>query len=329
MLLQEYVCLLMEDDGGDVAADLMSGATDAMPYGMTYGSGSDLYKVFVEPFVDVFKVASGKTKELSIKAQTLGKTAFKAVMASVIPGIADDYERIFAQERKRLEKIRREHQDAYDRVWKAFAHDDVKVLAFFCDPLAAGAMLAYFGGKGAVKTALDAVNSLSGGALDHLLVRGKGQGVKADIAQGVGGDVDEGVIREALDKKALGKAVKAALETDDAQSLVKAARATVRSTLQAVQSKAKSIASAKTLQDVQKAGIDVPEAAMKAFASLPDDERGSLEARMLSGMKRSAIEFYVKNLEGQVKHAVEAGVPKQSAYVKEYEGAINAIRGMA
>lgn len=327
-LLREYVRhILNEDDGGAIAGDLMSGAVDAMPYGMSYGSGSDLYKVFVEPFVDVFRVAKGKTKELSVKAQTLGKTALKYAATSIMPSIADDYERIFADEKKKLEKIKREYKPVYDRVWEAFAHEDLKVLAFFYDPFAAGALLSYFGGKEATRAALDVVNALSGGMLDHLLVRGEKR--RSPVQSGVGGDVDEGVIRESDDKKNLGSAVKKALKSDSARKLADMTQGIVQTSLNTVVNRAKMVSNAKTLGDLTKAGFDVPREAMAQVEKVPQEERGGLEAALLQGVKKSAIEFYAKNLEGQLRRALDSGVPRSSQYVKDYEKAVATVKSLA
>jgi hypothetical protein len=39
-------------------------------------------------------------------------------------------------------------------------------------------------------------------------------------------------------------------------------------------------------------------------------------------------EFYSKNLEGQVKKAIEAGAPENSAYVSDYKRVISRIKGL-
>lgn len=329
-LLREYVAkILCEDDGGDVAADLMAGAAGGMPYGMSYGSGSDLYKVFVEPFVDVFKVAGGKTKELSTRAQTLGKTALKAMITSLIPTIADDYEKIFAEERRKLDSIRREYGDAYDRVWAAFEHDDVKVLSFFYDPFAAGAMLGYFGGKAAINTALDVVDSLSGGALNHLLVRNdKKTKRRSPIEQGVGGDVDEGIVLEQDESTDdVGTAVKKALSTPEAKKAISTAREAVQSSLKTVARRAQGLRNARSLADLEKIGFRPKPEAMSALNGLPAEERTPAETQIIANVKRAGLEFYAKNLEGQLKKALSAGVPEKSAYVRDYRKIITKIKG--
>lgn len=328
-VLKEFVRqVIREDDGGAWAADLTGGGFDT-PYGLKYGSGQDLYKIFVEPFTDVFQVASGKTKELSVKAQTLGKAALKTIGNAFLPNVAADYENVFKQEKAQLDKIKQEYKDVYDRVWSAFEHDDVKVLAFFSDPLAAGRMMGYFGGKTGIKAALHIANSMSGGMLDGVIEKLKSRKLPDPVAQGVGGDVDEGRLYEATDKnKQLGNAVKKALNSEPAQKIENIAKKAISSSLNSIYSKAQAVGKAKSFHDLESAGIKIPPQAAAQLQKVPQDERTTFEADLMMGVKKTALSFYLKNLEAQREHAIKSGVPEQSYFVKSYDRVIQTIKTM-
>lgn len=326
-LLREYVRgLLAEDDGGDVAMDLMAGAVDAAPYGMSYG-GKSLFSVFVDPFVDAAKVTLGKTKELAVRTKTLAKVILETVLTTIIPFLTDDYAEIFATEKKQLKEVQSQYKEAYERVMAVFDHHDLKALAFMYDPLAAGAMLTYFGGKAGLKGALGLADVLSGGWLSHNF-GGEAPRKKPryKYASGPGG-VEESVQR--LDEKVTIDAVKQALEQPQAKEIRDAVQRIVKGSLQEVLKEATTILSAKSIEDVVKLSKGkISQDVLTKLGQIPQDERQKLEQVTLQTIKKASKEFFVKNLEGQVKKALEAGVPQSSGYVRDYSRVINKIKSM-
>ena len=96
-LLREYVrsSLMFEDDGG---YDAMS------PYGTSFGSGQDLYNIFIKPFTDVVDTAAGEVSKASVKVQTAAKVAFETVATTFIPFLSSDYDDIWDAEAQQIEK---------------------------------------------------------------------------------------------------------------------------------------------------------------------------------------------------------------------------------
>lgn len=335
-LLREYVKeIITEDDGGAVAADLMGGAVDSMPYGMSYG-GKSAASIFVEPFTDVFKVAAGKTKELGVRAQTLAKVAFEALVTSLIPIFSDDYAKIFADEKKKLENIKREYQGVYDAVWETFDRSDLKMLAFMYDPFAAGAMLTYFGGKAGASTAIEAVDALTGGwfksAFNITAPRKKSKGSKSSGGSSMGGGTSDVQFESYMiaEGNATSEAVKKALEHPRVQQAREAAGNIVRETLGAVMSKAKQTLTATSLNQLVSGASASPQAkqALAKLQQVPEAERRDAEAKLMNTLKQSLKAFYVKNLEGQLKAALDSGVPQSSAFVRDYSQVISKIKAM-
>ncbi len=171
-LLKEYIReILKEDDGGHAgftAGDIMSAGMDMSPYGMHYGSSEDLYKIFIKPFTDVFHTAAGKTKELSVKAQTLAKVTFETIASSFIPRFEVKYKKIFEHEQKQIEQIKQQYHDIYAANWDAFRDNDALCAAFMYSP--AALLTAAFARK-SPQAAGHLISVLSGGTLDPWLER--------------------------------------------------------------------------------------------------------------------------------------------------------------
>ena len=166
-LLRECIkeTLLSEDMGGDYAGlglDPMAGS----PYGAHFASGDQLYNIFIKPFADVVGVAAGKTKEVSVKAQTLLKVTFESVLTTLLPIFKDKYEEIFASEKQKIDQIKSEYADVYQATWDAFQDADVMIAAFMFRPdLFITAQFA----KKAPRAAAEILSVLSGGSLDNIL----------------------------------------------------------------------------------------------------------------------------------------------------------------
>lgn len=168
-LLREYVReVLREDDTAAVWGDLHSHDMMMHPYGAHFGSGSDLFKIFVKPFVDVFDTAMGKTKELSVKAQTLARVAFETIATTLVPIFSDSYKEIFANEKKHIDKIRQEYKEVYQSNWDAFRDNDAFWTAFCYAPWAVITVKLI---KHSPKTAGRMLSTLTGGKTDKILSR--------------------------------------------------------------------------------------------------------------------------------------------------------------
>lgn len=335
-LLREYVReILSEDDG---YGDLYAVDAGMNPYGVSFGSGEELYNIFVKPFTDVVKTAAGKTKELSQKAQTVVKVAFEAAATSLIPVLRDSYSEIFAKEKEEIEQIRKEYSDIYQSNWDAFQDNDVMVAAFMYAP--AFVITAKLANK-SPKATLNLISVLSGGSLDPWISRVKdkyGMDVKSKAnapAHGQASDIPmEGVIREDADQLPpigdvlANKKVLARLDSSPkVKEMEQRGRSMVRNTLQKVVKQATGVLKAQSLQDLQaKTGTKLK--GMDKLAQIPEQERRSAEQELLAGAKKGMKAFYVKSLEGQVKKALEAGVPENHPFVQDYRKVIARVQSL-
>jgi len=342
-LLREYVREVLAEDGhgGDGGAgDIMMAGSMMSPYGMHFGDSNDLYKIFIKPFADVVQTTVGKTKELSQSAQTLTKVAFKAVATSLIPVLSRDYGKIFKKEKIEMDKIRKQYGDVYKSNWDAFKDNDVLALAFMYSP---AAMLTLQFARKSPGAAASMISALSGGELDGFLSKIAQKFPNFNTPGGPTGlgrkdngpGTIESVIREDEGKKKPDAAallssdkVKHALQNSQVvRQMEQSGKAIVRNTLEQVFKQAQGIMTAKTLQDVQhKTGAQLK--GMDKLAQVPEQERVKLEQAILDGAKKSMKSFYVKNLQAQVKQALDGGISPDSPYVQDYQNVIRKIEAL-
>lgn len=362
-ILREYVrsYLLKEDDGGfgfGMMGDMIG------PYGVHYASGGQLYNTFIKPFVDVVAVTTGKAKEMGARTLTAAKVAFEAIATTVIPWLTSDYEEIFQKEKQAIDKIRDEYKEVYAATWDAFRNKDVALIAFFCYP---GIVMTSTFARNSPLTALRVMNVMSGGTMDDTIMKVKttfaspfyhghhGSHSKTTTNymtfNSPGGDkmgwMGESIVKEDdgdEEKKKTTKGekskkerfadvvtdkrlVKKALSSPFAQRVQADARRIVENTLRDVTEKASNVMAATSLEDLQKR-VGKPLKGMDKLHNVDKESRQEAEKRVLENVKKSMREFYVKNLEAQVKDAVSAGIPQDSGFVKTYAATINKIRSM-
>lgn len=339
LLLREAIQEVLKEDDYGGFGDISGGA----PYGMHYASKDQMYNIFVKPFADVAGVAAGKTKELSTKGQTVLKVAFETLATTLIPVLKDSYGEIFADEKEKIDRIRSEYGEVYNATWDAFKEMDVLVAAFMYRP---DLFLTVQFARKAPQAAAKLLSVLSGGTLDRVLggiLKGGGGGKKTDHREGPGMPF-ESVLREKGDEKPAEKKpdnklskleqlmahkkVKQTLaNSPKVQQMTKVGQDLVQDTLKQVFEQAQGVLGAKSLQDLQaKLGKKLP--GMDKLGEVPQQERQKAEQTLLIGVKKSMKEFYTKQLEGQVKAAVEAGVPKDHPYVRDYTSVIAKIKGL-
>lgn len=360
VLLREYVRqVLNEDDAGGNPAMYTGnlGMAGENPYGVSFGSEDALMKTFISPFTDVFKTAMGKTKEISRKARTLLTVAFGTIMTTLIPGLGANYAKVFEKEEEDINKIRSEYADVYKATDDAFG-SDAALLAFMASP---GLVI---GAKAAQLTPVITKNLLSavtGGGSDELFdatkekLKSAGKWMIGDDSGGGGGGsrrsgkspssvFGETQLHEEDDesgkKKGKGgtystekllknkKFLAKALDNPEAQKMQKAATQIYRGTLQNLYAEAENVLKkAKTAEDLQKMmKTKIPE--LDKVKTMPPEEKKKAEAQLIDGVRKSMKKFYVKNLKDQLQKVLDAGVPTEAQYVKDYKAMIQKIESL-
>lgn len=354
-LLKEYVKLLVEDDGGDGGF----GFGDMGPFGMQFGSQSDLYNIFIRPFTDVAQTAAGKTKSMVSRTVTLAHVMFEAIATTLIPILASEYGEIFQRGNARLEKIEQEYKEVYDSTWSAFRDNDIALTAFFYKPTMA---ITAHAARLAPKALIKSLSLLSGGSMDSFLSKVAKKFDFGDIAikplerktgldtdkwsghggggwgDGGGGAWMESFIREDEQKKEqkkpdIGKILSSekvmnALETSQVmRKLQSQIQNTVNSTLNDAVNMASEVFKANTVEQlVRLTKKNIPE--VTKLKSLPQQERAKAEKVILMTTKKSIKKLYTDNLEKTIKQAQSAGVPSDHPFIAAYHKAIDTINKM-
>lgn len=166
-LLRQYIreSLLSEDVEFGGSGDAAGGYYDEGAALMASAGGGDpsgLIKTFITPFTDVFKTVVASTKMLATDTSALLQVAFKTVISSIIPAIGARYDKIFARRDKKIEEIKSEYKEVFDRTDAAF-DGDAKLLAFMASPAA------FLGSAAALKiptATKDVLSVATGGATD-------------------------------------------------------------------------------------------------------------------------------------------------------------------
>lgn len=341
-ILREYVKnVLREDDGayGMTAADM---AGDGYGMGM-FSGGPSLYKIFVEPFVDVFKTTQAAAEDVSTRARAAGKVAFEAIATSLIPGLSSDYQKIFDKEHQQLLKIKEKYRDVFERTDKALSNEggDFKLLAFLLDP---ARYISFKIARSAPEVALSAYETLAGESehlrnfFNKLKIVSRTNGGKQKVTDaGVwstnGPGYFEGLVREASEEQSPlsarlsdPKLLKAISDSPKVQAMQRDAKAVVNQAVSELLSKVKALKSARTLDDLARQVPNFDRSKLAALQKLPPNERKSIEDTVLQQTKKAATEFYAKTLEKQMQAAANSGIPESNPLLQGYKKVLGMIR---
>jgi hypothetical protein len=343
-LLREYVRKVLTEDfggyGGDYAGIGLN--VDSGPYGRSYGSNQDLYDAFIGPWVDVFKTAVGKTKEVTRTAWTAVDVVIGTVLTSVIPGLGRTYEDAFEEEQKDLKKIRDQYKDVYDKTDSALASTDAAVLAFMASPaLVIGKMAA----DKSPAVAKEILSTATGGMSDDLFkdaMKSKGSGGSGGKSKGKKDPSDifgesQKINEEQKENEKMARARKVltnkeflaqATAAPTFKEMQRAAVDLYRGTLKDIYKQAEDVLKkAKTIEDIQKMSKKpIPEA--DKIKKLPPEEKAKAEKLLINGVRKAMKDYYVKSLEQQVDSVVRAGIPEEAQYVKDFRTLIQKIKAL-
>jgi hypothetical protein len=346
--------------GGDYAGLGLDTAMGGMsPFGAHFASGNQLYNAFVKPFVDVVQTAAGKTKEITRSSLTLLATVFESVKTTLVPALKANYEKIFEQEKKDLEKIRSEYQSVYNSTWEAFADPDVMIPAFMMRPdLFVTAKFI----RESPKVAKNLLNILTGGKIERLFkpkekekrkyttkldkfanwLQQDSRGSNNDPWGAEPGMSFEGLVREdketkqkkeELLKQKLLKLVhnKDVIElirqNPEVERMMNDSKEIVGNTLNTIIRQAEVLAHAHSLKEIEtKLDIKIPELAK--LNKIPQDKRQEAEKQLLDSVRSGMIEVYVTQLQSYINHATKLGISEEHPFIKAYKNAITKIKSL-
>jgi len=134
-----------------------------------------------------------------------------------------------------------------------------------------------------------------------------------------------------LDKKILTnkKFIEKALDNPRAKSMSAEATKIYQETLNNVFKQAeKTLKNTKTVEDLQKFSKK-PIKGIEKLKKLQGNEKKKAEEALFKTIKSTMKDFYIKNLTDHYKEVINAGIPEDSQYVKDYKAVIEKIKSLS
>jgi len=368
--------ILREESYGSVA-------DSESPYGVSFSGSSNksLIDGIVGPFIDAFKVGAAGVKELGVRLVNLVEIGVKAILSTFIPGLRFKYDKIFREEEKRIEEIKKQYQEVYKRVDDSMKTTDFPLVAFMASP---ALFLGYKGTTGAAKmgkkASLGLLSAVSGGYSDRLIekaketyegfdewmLRGTEFGSEAErkkrerrrerkrklsprreIVRGESLAARYAILREEKDdesfdsspeekkekefEKILNDIFEKSLSSSAAQEMQADAKKAYRASLEELYDQAET-----TLRDLGKVedmekffGDNLDQKAraeIEKIKKLEPQEKKIAEEQLAKGVRESAKEFYVQDLNDRIKKALNQGVSENSEYIRDYKQTLEKIK---
>lgn len=343
--------VLVEDDFGDYGGmgDYGGGSMGGDPW-----SGS-LYKILVEPFVDVGKVAMGAAQDITSKGRQVIETAMQGLASIVIPGLAAEYDTIKKAEQKRAAEIKQKYGDVLKRIDASFegdatgfafmlapAHFITKtVLETSAKPLTKSAVSAILATLDTVTGRLDTVTGMTDKVRKTLGLEGGGSKKSDDDAwsglmrsmsgesQHRHGDLlteeKDGQKRvvAVLRRLVADPQVRAAMADSDILRQMKAdAESMVSGTLMKLVGVAEAVVAAKSLQELGKV-IGKPLVLPK---ELQGDDAAQAEAMVVAQVKKGAKALLVTQMAREAEALKAQGIDADHPYARAYARAIDKVK---
>jgi hypothetical protein len=316
-LLREYIKRTLSEDyyGGEggFSTDYHTAAGALAPG--RFGSGEDLYSTFIRPFVDIFKVAVGKTKEVAIATKTLLSVALQTVLTTIFPIFETNYVKTFEDYEDDIKEVKNEYKEVYDRLLSSDVFSgDAAFLAFLASPALASAFLV---GKKAPSVIKDTLSVVTGGFSDDVyrsIKKGSseteswllgGKGKKSRVGEGRLLEAEASGTRITPEKILKSKVFLSKIsESPKLKEMQKVAQRTYRETLQKIYKQAEDVLkNAKTIEDIEKIAKK-PIKDIEKLKGLQGQERDKAEKLLITGIRKSMKEYYVKKLKEQVDSVV-------------------------
>lgn len=297
--------------------------------------GASLKSMFIDPFLDAFKVGTAELKKLGTRVATAIHTIIEAALSIAVPSYQADYEALMLQQQKRINDISKKYKGAYEAVAGSFKHPDIGLYTFMLDPLAWLSLKAI--AKSPEET-LDAfgVFGQTNKAIALFLkdirndLRGFG-GADAKLASmsGGGGDSGSSIASESrLLEKESEKETKAQFlqrklsdpkflemikDSDLAKSMKEDATKILSVTLKELQDAYKESMAVNSIADIQK--ISKNPNVSKAFNSIEPGKKSEAESVVVKAFKDAITQFQKQNITKQIENLENQGVSPKNEYL--------------
>jgi hypothetical protein len=358
-LLREYVKTILKEEDFVSGMDSNGGGYDPQSRdvhgAISFGSGKDLLGVFgIKGIINAGQVALGSVKEIARRGLTLVPVLFGIITTIVFPWIGVNYAGIFEREKQDVDKIRAQYKPANDAVNALFGNADVKMLTFMASP---GTLIAAQTAILAPKATKMLLSAVSGGYSDKLFSAGISNALLGSEKNNSNSKKEEArAYRKSFlfelndenlnidnkersllsDPTFIAKCLQS--KTSISDEMKKNARAVINSTLQEVIDEATDvIKNSNTLDAVINSlkkyseNKQVPKEMSEQLDNLkklPQSDRTVAERSLLSQIKKSMKEIYIKGLESRIKESLDIDKNGEGFFVAAYKEAIDMIKSL-
>lgn len=124
----------MQKDNKNNNKDILKEFIDSVILKELEGGENQLYKAFIQPFVDVGKTAAYGLETLSAQVQTVVKGFFLGLFPLFVPFIEYDFKTFQQQEKEKLGAVRKKYEKVLESNLEAIQSNDAFGLAFLLAP---------------------------------------------------------------------------------------------------------------------------------------------------------------------------------------------------
>lgn len=312
-------------------------------YGVSYWTnspskgtyGSSLKSMFIDPFLDAFKVGTAELKKLGTRISTAIHTIIEAALSVAIPSYQADYEALMKQQQTRINDISKKYKGVYEAISGSFRHPDIGLYTFMLDPLAWLSLKAIsrrpeetldaFGVFGQTNKAIalflkDIRNDLRGfGGADARLANMSNSG--GDFGDST---TSESLLREKENPKETKaqfiqrrlsdpKFLEMIKDSDLAKEMKLDATKILSTTLEELQKAYKDSMAVNSIADIQK--ISKNPNVSKAFNSIDPSKKKEAETTVVQAFKDATKQFQKQNIEKQIDYLENQGVSPKNEYL--------------
>ena len=321
-------------------------------YGGGFSSGkSGVMGTILGGVFNAGKVLVGATKEVARRIITGIKMIVPIIVGTFVPALQENYQKIFAEEKEDIKRIRAENEKVMKQVNAAFA-GDAELFMFFAAP---GAVTTGYLIKKAPQILDGMLSTVTGGVFDKTLRR-HGRSDLFDSYRGPGGPL----LSEKKDPEEEEKALKAKMEatalvdkafreSPQAQIIRKELMERHAKTLRQAIEMANAVLGANSLDELERiTGKSVPAEAMALMkgeakpqpskkpqpndeeekeedeqsVTLTPEDRQMAEAQTLESTKAAIKNFYALPIKAFIEAATRLGVPRSHPIVAKHEEVI-------
>jgi len=307
------------------------------------GEAADLYKVFVQPFVDVVDTVEGGAKEVAARVKGLVETSLAAIWSSINPWYAADYKSIYEREEKEVNEIKAKYKAVYDATDKVLRNSEYAWLAAISFP-------EFFYTAEFIQRAPGAVS----GVLDMFLsdqparIRSWTEELwttKVDTVDNSRRSRLEGfyrsqnLIREDSDEKdkkkenkkdvLLRKKMKVAskiLNSPEAKEMQEDAQKIIDNTLNDIVQNAQKYTSFNSVQELEKAMKKPIQGLDKKQMNTPEGKEALQTS--LKGFKQKVKADAIKDIKKRMQEVLGSGIPEESYFVQAHKNALQEIESI-